>query len=68
MVVAEGVTLHNQSDNNANRTPVSSVTTTKSHDDNNGTNVSVDQPVVSYITERGSQNGRSFGRDVYKNT
>jgi hypothetical protein len=33
-----------------------------------GTNVSNDQSVVSEITERGSQNGRSFGRGAYNNT
>ena len=36
-------------------------------DDNNNNNNSNDASVVSEITERGSQNGRSFGRGAYNN-
>jgi hypothetical protein len=57
-----------QSDNNASRTASSvAETDNNTNDTNNGNNVSTDQSVVSEITERGSQNGRSFGHGVYNN-
>jgi hypothetical protein len=57
------------SDNNANRTASSvAVTNNNTNDSNNGNNVSADQSVVSEITERGFQNGRSFGRGEYNTT
>jgi hypothetical protein len=57
-----------QSDNNASRTASSvAATNNNTNDTNNGNNVSTDQSVVSEITERGSQNGRSFGRGAYNN-
>jgi hypothetical protein len=54
-----------------NRT-TSSVTTgnTNTSDNNNSNSNNVtptDQSVVSDITDRGSQNGRSFGRGAYNN-
>jgi hypothetical protein len=62
----------NQNDVNANRT-TSSVATNNynngnSNDSSNGNNISANNSVVSEITERGSQNGRSFGRGAYNNT
>ena len=48
--------------NNTNRT-TSGVSAT---DSNNG-NKTAEASVVSEITERGSQNGRSFGRGAYNN-
>ncbi len=57
-----------QSDNNANRTASSvAATNNNTYDSNNGNNVSANQSVVSEITERGSQNDRSFGRGAYNN-
>ena len=61
-----------QSDNSTNRT-ASCVTAANnnnnnSNDNNSGNNVSAKNSVVSEITERGSQNGRSFGRGAYTNT
>jgi len=57
-----------QNDNNASRTASSvAATNNNTNDTNNGNNVSTDQSVVSEITERGSQNGRSFGRGAYNN-
>jgi hypothetical protein len=63
----------NQNDSNANRTTSSVATNNNnkngnSNDSSNGNNVSTNNSVVSEITERGSQNGRSFGRGVYNNT
>ncbi len=51
---------------NTNRTTSSvSATNTNSNDSANTTNVPADQSVVSKISERGSQNGRGFGRGAY---
>ncbi|KAI2495964.1 hypothetical protein MHU86_18531 [Fragilaria crotonensis] len=62
----------NQNYGNANRTTSSVATNNNdngtSNDSSNGNNVSANNSVVSEITERGSQNGRSFGRGAYNNT
>ena len=51
---------------NTNRTTSGvSATNTNSVDSANTTNVPADQSVVSEISERGSQNGRGFGRGAY---
>jgi hypothetical protein len=51
---------------NMNRTTSGvSATNTNSVDSANTTNVPADQSVVSEISERGSQNGRGFGRGAY---
>ena len=55
-----------QSDTNTNRTASSVAATNNNTNDN--ANTTADQSVVSEITERGSQNGRSFGRGAYNNT
>ena len=52
---------------NMNRTTIGvSATNTKSNDSANTTNAPADQSVMSKISERGSQNGRGFGRGAYK--
>ena len=52
--------------NNTNRTNSSvSAANMNSNEATNSTNVSADRSVVSKITERGSQNGRGFGRGAY---
>jgi hypothetical protein len=57
-----------QSNSNANRTASSvAATNNNANNSNNGNHVPADQSVVSEITERGSQNGRSFGRGAYNN-
>jgi hypothetical protein len=51
---------------NDNRSSTTSgVSATETNNDNNGN--APDASVVSEITERGSQNGRSFGRGAYNN-
>ena len=51
---------------NANRTTSGvSATNTNPYDSANTTNAPADQSVVSEISERGSQNGRGFGRGAY---
>ncbi len=51
---------------NTNRTTSGvSATNTNPIDSTNTTNASADQSVVSEISERGSQNGRGFGRGAY---
>ena len=54
--------------NNTNRTVGSATATNNTTtNDNAANNAPADQSVVSEITERGSQNGRSFGRGAYNN-
>ena len=53
--------------NNTNRTVGSATATNNTNNDNATNNVPADQSVVSEITERGYQNGRSFGRGAYNN-
>ena len=53
--------------NSTNRTVGSATATNNTNNDYAANNVQADQSVVSEITERGSQNGRSFGRGAYNN-
>lgn len=61
----------NSNSNNPNNRSTSSVTTNNNNnsanDNSNPNNAPTDQSIVSDITERGSQNGRGFGRGAYNN-
>ena len=53
--------------NSTNRTVGCTTATNNTNNDKATNNVPADRSVVSEITERGSQNGRSFGRGAYNN-
>jgi hypothetical protein len=59
--------LHSTTNRSTNSVATGNNNSSDNNSNSNTNNVPTDQSVVSDITDRGSQNGRSFGRGAYNN-